>query len=405
MSLKRILFVDDEEHVLDGLRNLFRRQRHVWNMVFVTSGEAALEVLEAGPSFDVIVSDMRMPGMDGATLLRRVKADHPGVVRIVLSGHAERAAMVRALAVAHQFLSKPCEADTLRAALERTCALRDLLDHEPIRRVVGQMDRLPSAPGSYWELAQALAQPDVAWQDVAAIIKRDSAMAVKVLQLVNSPFFGLTRQVLCIEQAVMYLGVDLLKGLALGAHVFATLPPVSMPGFSLDVFQRHAQLTAQLSRHFVSDPIRIDESFTAAMIHDIGQVVLALGMPAEFEDVCREARRTRRSIEEVEMRRLGVTHAEVGAYLLGLWGLPFPIVEAVAYHHVPSTVMHGPREVLAAVHVADAFADAAERGEGAEARIDMAFIEHAGLTARLPQWRAIAARDLRAVDAAATARA
>jgi HD-like signal output (HDOD) protein len=395
VSLKRILFVDDEEHVLDGIRNLFRKHRHVWDMVFVLNGEAALAALEQAP-FDVIVSDMRMPGMDGAALLRHVKTRFPSVVRIVLSGHAERAAMVRALSVAHQFLSKPCEADTLRAALERTCALRDLLGHEPIRTVAGQIDRLPSSPGSYWELAQALAQTNVAWQEVAAIIERDSAMAVKVLQLVNSPFFGLSREVSSIQQAVMYLGVDLLKGLALGAHVFATLPAMAAPGFALDEFQRHAQLSAQLARHFVSDPVRIDEAFTAAMIHDVGQVVLALGMPAEFAEVRREAVESGRPIEEIEHARLGVTHAVVGAYLLGLWGLPFPIVEAVAYHHSPSSITSGPREVLAAVHVADAFAEAAESG-GPSPAIDRVFLEEAGLRSRLPHWEEIAQREVRCV--------
>jgi HD-like signal output (HDOD) protein len=387
MSDKRILFVDDEVQVLDGLRNLFRRQRHVWDMVFVTSGEAALAELAQAP-FDVIVSDMRMPGMDGATLLRHVKSDYPGVVRIVLSGHAERAAMVRALSVAHQFLSKPCEAESLRAALERTCALRDLLANEVIRRAAGQLERLPSAPDTYWELAQALTQPDVQWQDVAAIVERDSAMAVKVLQLVNSTFFGLSRQVVSVQQAVMYLGVELLKGLALGAHVFATLPSVNVPGFSLDRFQRHAQQTAQLARKFVSDPVRIDEAFTAAMVHDIGQIVLGLGMPAEFGAVCREVAVTGQPAEVVERARLGVTHATVGAYLLGLWGLPFTIVEAVAYHHAPSLVPGGPREVLAALHVSEAFAEAAEKGPDVEPVIDRRFLEHAGLTARFEQWLA-----------------
>lgn len=392
MSEKRILFVDDEVQVLDGLRNLFRRQRHVWDMAFVTSGEAALAELNRAP-FDVIVSDMRMPGMDGATLLRHVKADHPGVVRIVLSGHAERAAMVRALSVAHQFLSKPCEAESLRAALERTCALRDLLANDVIRRAAGQLDRLPSAPAAYWELAQALAQPDVVWQDVAAIVERDTAMAVKVLQLVNSPFFGLSRQVVSVQQAVMYLGIELLKGLSLGAHVFATLPSVDVPGFSLEQFQRHAQQTAQLARRFVNDPVRIDEAFTAAMVHDIGQIVLGLGMPAEFGAVCREVELTGRSVEDVERARLGVTHATVGAYLLGLWGLPFTIVEAVAYHHSPSAVPGGPREVLAALHVSEAFADASDKGGDAEPVIDRRFIEDAGLGTRLEQWAVLVRRD------------
>jgi HD-like signal output (HDOD) protein len=336
---------------------------------------------------------MRMPGMDGADLLQHAKERHPGVARIVLSGHAERVAMVKALAVAHQFLSKPCDADTLRATLERTCALQDLMRQDSVRRLVGQLDRLPSAPRSYWELSKALTRPDVQPRVIASIIERDSAMLVKVLQLVNSPYFGLPRHIVSIEQAVKDLGVDLLRGLTLGAHVFSAMPPVAVPEFSLEELQQHAQLTARLARSFLGNSGRADEAFAAAMVHDVGQIVLALGMPAQFLEVRREAHATGRPIEEIETDLLGVTHASVGAYLLGMWGLPFSIVEAVAYHHTPSVVKGGTRDVLAALHVSDTYANAArlaELGPETDAKLDLLFIEDAGLTGRLPEWLAIA---------------
>src|SRR3954471_12966129 len=139
---RRILFVDDEQNVLDGLRNLLRRQRQQWDMLFVTSGKAALEELARQP-VDVIVSDMRMPGMDGAELLTRIRDLYPQTARIVLSGHAEREAIARVVSVAHQFLSKPCDADAVRKVVERTCVFQALVQNDELRRVIGSIDRLP----------------------------------------------------------------------------------------------------------------------------------------------------------------------------------------------------------------------------------------------------------------------
>src|SRR4051812_10636605 len=184
MAKRRILFVDDEPHVLNGLRNLFRKERHVWEMSFALDGKAALEELAKGP-IDVIVSDMRMPGMDGAELLSRVKSLYPQTTRIVLSGHAEREAISRVVSVAHQCLSKPCDAATVRAVIERTCEFQRFLHDESLRNAVGSLGRLPSLPSSYLELTEAMQNPHADIAEVVRIIENDPAMAVKVLQVVN----------------------------------------------------------------------------------------------------------------------------------------------------------------------------------------------------------------------------
>jgi DNA-binding NtrC family response regulator len=160
-GMKHILFVDDEQQILDGLKDLLRKQRKQWTMVFALGGEAALRELQQQP-FDVVVSDMRMPGMDGATLLTRVKELYPSSARIILSGHAERDSIVRALPVAHQFLNKPCDAALLRMVVERACELQRLLQNEKIRCLIGKLDKLPSVPHTYWELTRVAALPDVA---------------------------------------------------------------------------------------------------------------------------------------------------------------------------------------------------------------------------------------------------
>jgi HD-like signal output (HDOD) protein len=385
--MKRILFVDDEPQILDGLQNLLRKQRKQWDMVFAEGGQAALCELEKS-AFDVVVSDMRMPGIDGATLLTRVKEMYPASARIILSGHAERDSIVRALPVAHQFLSKPCDAVLLRVVVERACELQRLLQNEGIRAVIGKLDKLPSAPTTYWELTRVAARSDVAIGDLAEIIEQDPAMTVKVLQLVNSGYFGMPQKLSSVRQAVSYLGTDLLKALALTVHAFGTLGAGRIAGFSLEELQAHAVQTARLVKRMVSDPKQAGEAFTAAMVHDVGRLVLAVGVPEIVAQAVQEERLTGRASYLIERDLLGVSHAEVGAYLLGAWGLPLSIVEAVAYHHTPSLVKEGAAHALAYVHIADALLggqSGVHVTKSAPTLLDLEFVERAGLSHRLEE--------------------
>jgi HD-like signal output (HDOD) protein/ActR/RegA family two-component response regulator len=385
----RILFVDDEVAILDGLRDLLRKERRRWDMVFAVGGAEALEELQR-QRFDVVVSDIRMPGLDGAALLTRVKAEYPHTARIVLTGHADRDAVLRVLPVAHQFLVKPCDANALRVAIERTQALHALLASPDIRAVVGSLVSLPSVPQTYLALTEAAQDPRKGIGDMAEIIRRDPSMSSKVLQVVNSAYFGTRQGVASIQQAVMFMGIELLKGLALTTNVFKQQGK-ALGGLSLEELQQRSLRTACLARRFVEDPKRSDEVFTAALMLDVGQIVIALGLPQQYADIRAEADAGRRSMHEVELARLGVSHAEVGAYLLGVWGLPFSILECVAYHHRPSAVGDGPCETLAALHVADALVDAPVPG-APEPDIDLAFLDRAGVGDRLAAWRTIADR-------------
>ena len=396
MNRKRILFVDDEQNVLHGLQDILRKHRRQWDMVFALGGEAALAELARSP-FDVVVSDMKMPGMDGATLLRKVQQDYPSVARLVLSGHAEREAVVRALPVAHQFLSKPCDVQVLRDVIERTCTLQALLHDDTVRTIVGRLDRLPSVPRCYLELTTAISEPESTLAKVGTVVEKDPAMAAKVLQLVNSAFFGAGQRVTSVNRAVIYLGIELIQGLALSAEVFATLKDLPIDSsFSLDRLQEHSVITARLARRLVSDPKKADEAFAAALVHDIGKIVLALSFGDQYGDVMRMAGERRIPGHLVEKEVLGVTHAEVGAYLLGVWGLPYSIVEAVAYHHTPRLATGAP-EVVAAVHVADMLVDTMlerDAGPGESDLLDGVFLEEKGLAPMLSQWRSVATREL-----------
>lgn len=372
--MNRILFVDDESSILQGLRDSLRKHRHEWDMMFVSSGTIALDEMAKAP-FDVVVSDMRMPQMDGAELLMRIKSDYPGTARIVLSGQAEHASLMRALPAAHQFLAKPCPPERLREVILRTCNLRTLLEDQSVRNLVGGLERLPSAPQTYHQLSRLLSRPDVRLAEVIAVVEQDPAMSAKILQLVNSAYFGHGRRIASIRGAVTYLGTDLLKGLALSAHVFGAMEPPPAAAHRLDQIQAHSLRVANLVLKLYDDPARADEAFTSALVHDVGKLVLIVNYPERYAGVEAAVRERRIPSHLAELEEFGVTHAEVGAYLLGVWGLPPAVVEAVAYHHRPGQApLPAAVDLLGALHLADALVLNPEADES-DAGPDLEFLK------------------------------
>jgi YesN/AraC family two-component response regulator len=237
--MKRILFVDDESKILDGIRRMLRADRERWDLQFAVGGEAALQACETG-NFDVVVSDMRMPGMDGATLLGHIRDRYPSTARIVLSGYSDSGLSTRAVPVAHRFLSKPCNGAELQATIERVCILQDLLSAAELRRVIGTIGELPSLSSTYTSLLEAVRNPNTSIAQVAEIVERDMGMSAKVLQLVNSAFFGLAQTVTTLQSAATYLGMETIKNLALASETFRVFAPDSrIPQSFYESIQRH----------------------------------------------------------------------------------------------------------------------------------------------------------------------
>ncbi len=390
---RRILFVDDEPQVLGALQNLLRRMRASWQMVFVGSGEAALEALAREP-FDVVVSDMRMPRMDGVQLLEQVRERHPGVARIILSGYAEPAAMERAIPLAHQFVSKPCDGESLKAVILRACTVRRLLDNPALRAAVGKIGRLPTASAIYEKLLTVTEDEKASVAEIAAIVEQDAAMCAKLLQIVNSAYFGLAARIDTVPAAVVHLGLRHLRGLVLSAHIFS-LGGNHMDSARLERLQRDSLITGRIARRLMPEGRLAEQAHTASLVHDVGQIILAEVMPEQYARVVRESLEGTRSFAELERAWLGTTHAQVGGYLLGMWGLPPTIVDAVALHQEPEFVEGVDARLQAVVHFASACVEVTLEGRPLdEAAIDTALLERFGFAPELPGWKAIAAQEL-----------
>jgi len=377
----RVLFVDDEPRVLEAIERSLFALGSDWQTAFVESGADALAELDRA-AYDVIVTDMRMPAMTGATLLHRVCQHHPKVVRIVLSGQIDDEAALGAVHVAHQFLVKPCDGPTLRGVIERTRTLTLMLDQSSLRAAVGKIDRLPSPPRLYVELSRLLGDEHANVDEITDVVRQDPAMASKLLQLVNSSFFSRGSATSDMRTAVVRLGLRTLKNLALGVGVFdASTFDIDERMLSVTALQRRALETGLLASR-IADRADADEAFSAGLMCDIGQLVLASTVPEHLSLAMSKAKVDGSRLDQAEAELFHVTHAEVGAFLLGLWGLPYRIVEAVANHHLPERNAHCRLGLAQSVWMADCLVDGREP--------DAEYVRAIGATERLATWKHLA---------------
>ncbi len=394
---RRILFVDDEENLLDGLKRGLRPMRHEWDMNFARNGSEALALLSKFP-FDVVVSDVRMPGMNGVELLTCVQQQYPHLVRFLLSGSSDEELSLQATGPTHQFLSKPCELELLKEVISRTFALQDRLSDKTLQSLVSQIEALPSPPSIYAELTRQLQNPESSIETIGQIVGRDPSMTAKILKIVNSAFFGLRRTMANPVDAVSYLGIDTIKMLILGIQIFQEVEPESVgmgKGFSVDQLWTHSLSTAALAKKItqIESPCQAlaDESFAAGLLHDVGILLFVSQFRQKFENCLELIQEGGVSLMEAEQYSFGTTHEVIGAYLLGIWGLGNTVVEAIAYHHTPDNSLVKGFCPLVAVHVANVLVHENEASPDPkpDCDIDHTFLERIGLQSRLDDWRRV----------------
>jgi HD-like signal output (HDOD) protein len=395
-SVTRILFVDDQQELLGGLRRLFRPFQMEWEVRFAACADEALQILETW-SAHVVVSDMRMPGMDGAQLLDEVRHRYPAAVRIMLSGQSDEEGILRSIAPVHQYLSKPCPPEHLKAVIRRVCAFRDRLADPVLAEFVSNLTSLPSVPRIYTQMQEELRSPESTVSNVAELISQDPAMSCKLLQIINSSFFGLPRRAQSPAHAARLLGLERLRPIVLSAGVFSQYSGTGLKGLTIEGIMKHSLATAACARALIEleCPGQVEmaqDACLASILHDVGQLILMQNRGKDYGVLLEQARCEEVPLHEMEIRQFKVCHAALGSYLLKLWGLPDVISEAVAFHHTPRGTSCETFDVLAAVHVADALAHEhpSSNRHAWMAPLDELFIRQLGLEDRLSTWRGVA---------------
>ena len=335
-----------------------------------------------------------MPGMDGVSLLNAVKTQYPRIARIALSGQTSKETILKSVGPTHQFLSKPCDAQTLETTITRVCSFQSLLANEKLEALISGLESLPSFSSLYADLMEELQSKDVSMEKVGNIISRDVAMTTKILQLVNSAFFGVTQPVLSVHRAVIFLGLETIKALVLSIKIFSQFAPNNPEDFSLGRLLDHSFTVGEWAKFIAqaenADQKIIDYATLAGMLHDVGKLILASKIPDEYETSLSLSAREGISIFEAEREVFGATHAEVGAYLLGLWGFDNCIVEALVFHHNPAKVPAKEFTVLTAVHVADILENETRSNNDSHEtilQVNKDYLNDLGLSGRLSVWR------------------
>jgi len=316
----RILFVDDEPRVLEGIENLLFDAPEDWETDFAGSGEEALQLLSSG-EYDVLVTDMRMPGMDGAELLERAKSAHPSVVRIVLSGHTEAEAAQRALPLVHEFLSKPCSAELLIDTLSEALRLTRRFTNMDLRRAIGRVGSLPARPETFTRVDAAIAA-EASLEEIAAIVSSDLGVTTKVLRVANTAFYSRARTVSSVDDAVRVLGSMTTRAVVLAVEALREGSPPAW--FDLDALHQHSLSVGTLASQLVSPGDRA-EALLGGLLHDVGKFLIATYFDHPGESGGSDV--------ETELVALGFDHADIGAHLMRLWHLSPVVADAVERHH------------------------------------------------------------------------
>jgi putative nucleotidyltransferase with HDIG domain len=389
---KKLLVVDDDAMLLDVLEGILADLRDEWDMEFFKSGEEALDALARSP-VNLVLADIHLAGMGGIHFLSDVKEKYPNTIRIACSGCAHPNTIVQSLEVAHQYLPKPLTLATLQMTLLRAHELQSRLANPALQQLVSTIKALPSIPTIYQELDAAMQSPHASINTAAVIIAKDMAMLSKILQVVNSAYFGLRRTISSPAHALSLLGLDRVKGLVLTVKLFeqcAQTRPLPVP---LEPLWKHGITTAVVARAIAKSEgagsLAVENAFMAGLLHDIGLLVLNTNFPDRYREVFRLIKEDGRQVLQAEREVFGATHADVGAYLLGIWGLHEVIVEAVAFHHEPRPTQQDNPRVFAAVHVANALDEDGDRTVtgGIASEISTEYLMACHLNDRLPAWR------------------
>lgn len=378
-----LLFVDDEQSVLDGLKRTLRPLRREWTVSFAASGRQALDVLQQA-SFHGIVTDMRMPGMDGLSLLKQVAECYPNLLRVVLSGQSEMESVAKSADLTHHYLAKPCPLDILSSTVNRAFSLRRLFSEPALVKLVSEVnwDPINAYRGvSRQELVAALLENPDRYEAVLRLTYREglrtSSSKGEPVNLVQQLGAGTTAALLV---AAEFCRLSFRGPQAEEMTLDGLLPnATSCSSYAERVARVLAASDGELHR----------QAKVGGLLLDLGQLVLQCNFPERYRDVQKLATQEKAGLSDAETKVFGTSHSELSAYILSQLSFPDAVVEAVAFHHKPGDCPHPHSFPLLAIHIADVLS---REGDTSEVLLDCAFLDSIGQADDLSEWRKAAVR-------------
>jgi HD-like signal output (HDOD) protein len=366
--------------------------RKEWKMEFVTKASDALDVLKED-HYDIIVSDMRMPGMDGVKLLEKVRKKYPDVIRFMLSGYCVQPIQGRAARCVHQFIPKPYEAEKLSKLVSRAFALRDRIRSKKATEVLSNLKALPVMPKTYQQVIDKLSSGSSSPREVGKLISRDIGLSSKLLQVANSAFYSNPTKIVDPVRAVVHLGLKAVEGLVLANGIFSKLPEDTIQKFCVDGLQQHSVRVGMLCRN-ICESLKMEEeqlelATMAGILHDSGKMIMIAKYPNEYHKAIEISRQSCQSLIEVEYELLGLTHMQLGGSLMELWGLPNTIIEAATFHHEPHHCEKDEIAIITAVYAANKIDHefCSSLADGFYAPVSQEYLDLLGLGEFWQSWR------------------
>ncbi len=339
---------------------------------------------------DGVVVPVGAPTDPEISFLKEMATIRPGVFRLVRCTERAHLQALGKDSFTHQ-VAPGTDPASWEPALDRCVLMRTWMETPGLKALLAKMKKLPSLPNVYTEVVDELNSPEGSLAKVAEIVASDPVVTAKMLQMVNSSFFGLHQQIVGAADAVMFLGADRVKGLILVARVFSQFDPKIIVTLGLDQLWNHSMKAAayaqSITKTELRDPKAVGAAFTAGLLHDVGKLMLAGNLPDEYLQVLETSRREHISINKAEQQAFGATHAELGGVLIGLWGLPLDLMQSVGWHHAPHLSGDRKFSVLTAVHAANAIASDKEDSTSSESRFDTEYLTAIGLKDRENPWR------------------
>lgn len=392
----RIVFVDDDNQVLEGLRRMLFGRRDVWTMRFISDPNAALAALAEEPA-ELVVSDLQMPVMDGAAFLEQVRSRFPETIRYVLTGVLDHPLLGRTMRCAHQVIAKPCRPNLLCEVIERAETI--ILRLQELKKVAmfSGLDRLPVMPESHQKVLDMLGSPNASPRRLGQLVAENVGMSARIVQLANSAYFGRPGRIHDPVQAVLFLGVKTVEAMVLTEGIFARLDPALVKAFGVSALQAHCLRVSMLARKICTDlqfsVEQTEAASTAGILHDAGKIVLVSQMTKVYEEAIHRSRMQERPLYDIEHELIGISHAELAGAMLQLWAIPAEIIEAAACHHHPSDAVsnlacpNAPTlaDVICLADMID-HRFSSGLGDGASPVGDPAWLERLGLTEAVEHW-------------------